>query len=83
MLRWLHSSRSRPVRLPLALLFILGSFFWYLPVLGLELLPIGLLLIAHDVPFLRWPAAKMVMWLLDIYEWLQRAWRRLRARREP
>ena len=43
-------------------LLIIGSFFWFLPVLGLEMLPIGLMLIALDVPFLRKPVARMIAW---------------------
>jgi hypothetical protein len=61
------------VRLPLALLCIAASFFWFLPVLGLEFLPIGLLLLAIDVPFLRKPVARFTLWL-------EEKWMRLRAR---
>jgi hypothetical protein len=34
-------------------LFLIGGCFWFLPILGLEMIPIGLMLIAIDVPFLR------------------------------
>ncbi len=40
------------------MLFILGSALWYLSVLGIEMLSIGLLLIAQDVPFLRRPVGR-------------------------
>ncbi len=80
-LRWLHSDRSRPVRIPLGILFILASFFWFMPVVGLEFFPIGLLLIAQDVPFLRRPAGEFTHWLLDQFERLRDAWRRRRQRR--
>jgi uncharacterized membrane protein len=63
LIRWLRDPKSRKIRIPLGILFILASFLWFLPVLGLELLPIGLLLIAQDVPFLRAPVAKMMLWL--------------------
>jgi hypothetical protein len=79
-LRWLRSDRSKPVRIPLGILFIAASFFWFLPVVGLEFFPVGLLLIAQDVPILRSPAGRMTMWLLDCYERLVRAWRRWRKR---
>ena len=62
-LHWLRDPRSRKFRIPLGILFILASFFWFLPVLGVEFLPIGLLLIAQDVPFLRRPVARMMLWL--------------------
>jgi len=80
LLRWLHSDRSRPVRIPLGILFIIASFFWFLPVVGLEFFPVGLLLIAQDVPFLRRPAGALTHWLLDLFERLRDAWRRRRAR---
>jgi hypothetical protein len=45
----------RPVRLPLAILFIAGGMLWFLPVLGIWMLPFGLLLLAVDLPLLRAP----------------------------
>ena len=75
-LRWLHSPRSRPVRIPLGILCIIASFFWFLPVVGLEFFPIGLLLLAHDVPLLRRPAGHLTLWLIDVFERLRRYWRR-------
>lgn len=41
------------LRLPLALVFILGGFLGFLPVLGFWMLPLGLILLAVDVPRLR------------------------------
>lgn len=81
LLRWLHSPRSRPVRIPLGILCLLAGFLWFLPVVGLEFFPIGLLLIAQDVPWLRRPVAAMTHWLLDRYERLRDAWKRWRSRR--
>jgi hypothetical protein len=75
LIRWLRNPRSRWKRLPLGILCILASFFWFLPVVGIEWFPVGLLLIAQDVPFLRRPAAKLLLWL-------ESKWRALRARRE-
>lgn len=81
MLRWLRSPDSRMVRIPLGILFILASSLWFLPVLGIELLPIGLLLIAQDVPFMRRPVGLLTLWLIRCYERALRAWHRWRARR--
>ena len=53
--RWLRHPASRLVRIPVGLLFILGGVFSILPGLGIWMLPLGLLLIAYDVPFLRKP----------------------------
>jgi hypothetical protein len=74
-IRWLRSPESRWKRVPLGILCIIASFFWFLPVVGIEFFPIGLLLIAQDVPFLRRPAAKLLLWLV-------RKWRALRARQK-
>lgn len=75
-LEWLRSPHARRVRLILGVLLICASFFWFLPFLGIELLPIGLLLIAIDVPFLRKPIARFVMWALDQWTALRAWWRR-------
>ncbi|MBU1176734.1 MAG: hypothetical protein KKH72_15125 [Alphaproteobacteria bacterium] len=49
------------VRIPLAILLVLGGIFSILPVLGLWMLPLGLLLLAVDVPFLRGPLAGAIV----------------------
>jgi hypothetical protein len=72
--RWLRSPASRWVRIPLGLLFIAGGLLWFLPVLGVELLPIGLLLIAQDVPFLKKPVGRGMLWLER--KWLSRKQRK-------
>jgi hypothetical protein len=55
----LRAPRLRWVRTIAGILLIIGSIFWFLPILGLEMLPIGLMLIAIDVPFLRRPVARL------------------------
>ncbi len=52
--------RLRLLRMPIACFFILGSFLAILPVFGLWMLPLGLLILAVDVPFLR-PAISNAM----------------------
>jgi hypothetical protein len=78
-IRWLRDPKSRWIRLPIGALFILASFFWFLPVLGIEFLPIGLLLVAQDVPFLRRHVGKMMLWLEDRWLSLRRRFRRWRS----
>lgn len=80
-IRWLRSPEARKVRLPLGILCIVASFFWFLPVIGIELLPIGLLLVAVDVPFLRRPVGLFILWLEDRWLALKRWWRRRRKRK--
>lgn len=79
-LRWLRSPRSRWVRIPVGILCIIAGFFWFLPVIGLEFFPIGLLLIAQDVPFLRKPVARWMLWLED--RWVALSRRRQAARQK-
>jgi hypothetical protein len=45
--------RLRLIRLPVAILLILGGIFSILPVLGIWMLPLGLMLLAVDVPLLQ------------------------------
>jgi hypothetical protein len=68
--RWLRSRAARWVRLPLGVLFILGSFLFILPVFGLWMLPVGLLLLAEDVPALHRPRG----WILDRVEYYRPHW---------
>lgn len=49
------------IRLPLAFLFILGGLFSFLPVLGIWMLPFGLLLLAVDLPLLRGPVSAFLI----------------------
>lgn len=43
------------VRIPLGILLIIGGILSFLPVLGIWMLPLGLLLLAIDVPALQTP----------------------------
>ena len=60
---WLRKPSSRYARIPLAFLLIVGGIFSFLPVLGLWMLPLGLLLFAQDVPVLQQPMARMLGWV--------------------
>jgi hypothetical protein len=44
---------SRPLRIGLGILLCLGGFLWFLPVLGLWMLPLGLLVLSIDIPVVR------------------------------
>lgn len=49
------------VRLPLGLIFIAGGFLAILPVFGLWMIPVGLLLLAIDLPLLRGPVSGLII----------------------
>jgi len=67
---WLRRPASQMVRIPLALLLMVGGVFAFLPVLGFWMLPLGMLLIAQDVPLLQRPLARTLGWAER--KWLQR-----------
>lgn len=50
-----------PIRFPLAILLTIGGLLWFLPVLGLWMLPAGLLLLAVDLPHLRGPISVAII----------------------
>ena len=78
-IRWLRDPQGRWVRLPLGLLIIVANLFGPLvPFLGIEFVPLGLLLVAQDVPPLRRPVANATLWLE--HKWA--AWRRRREARK-
>ena len=54
-LRWLRGSSSGWVRVPVGLLLIIFGVFGFLSVLGFWMVPLGVLLLAQDIPFLRRP----------------------------
>lgn len=72
-IRWLRKPSLVILRWIIALLLVLGSVFSFLPVLGIWMLPLGLLLIAEDVPLLREP-------LLRSFLWTEQKWRHLKAK---
>jgi hypothetical protein len=71
---WLVGPSAILVRLPLGLLFIAGGIFSFLPLLGIWMLPLGILLIAVDVPLVR-------RWVIRTWPKLEARWRLWRARR--
>ncbi|MGP9813763.1 hypothetical protein ACTZWT_19820 [Rhodopseudomonas sp. NSM] len=67
---WLRRPSSKYVRLPVGVLLIGGGVFSFLPVLGLWMLPLGLVLIAQDVPALEKPTARTLGWVER--KWVER-----------
>ena len=56
---------SRPgwamVRVPAGVMFVIGGLLAILPVFGLWMIPVGLLLLAVDVPWLRRPVSAAII----------------------
>jgi len=68
---WLTAPRARLWRIPAAALLIAGSTLFFLPGLGLWMLPLGLMLMAVDVAVMRAPVSSV--WIRT-RRWLRR-WR--------
>ncbi len=49
------------IRVPIAIFLILGSFLAVLPIFGLWMFPVGLLLLAIDIPRLQAPVAAAIV----------------------
>jgi hypothetical protein len=73
-LDWLRQPSSAMVRIPLGILFILLGFLGFLPILGFWMVPVGVLLLAQDIPFLQRPTR----WALTKLERRWTEWRRKR-----
>src|ERR671916_2381259 len=80
MMRWLRHRASRLVRIPVRLLLVLGGVFSILPGLGIWMLPLGLLLMASDVPFLRRSVGHLTIQGADRWAALRQWMRRRRGR---
>ncbi len=61
--RFLRQPRARLWRIPVAGLLIVGGLFGFLPILGFWMVPLGLLLLAIDLPPLRPPLARLLHWI--------------------
>jgi hypothetical protein len=61
--RFLREPSGRWLRIPFGLLLTLGGLLWFLPILGLWMLPVGLALLADDVPLLRSGRSRILDWI--------------------
>jgi hypothetical protein len=61
--RWLRRPSSRWARIPAGVLLMLGGCLAILPVLGLWMLPVGMVLLAEDVPALRRLTDRCLDWI--------------------
>lgn len=61
LLERIRRPEARLIRIPLGILLVLGGIFSFLPVLGLWMLPLGLLLLAIDLVFLQGPVNSAIV----------------------
>lgn len=67
------------MRIPLGLLFIVCAMFWFMPIIGIELLPVGLLLLSQDIPILRKPTARLIVFGVGLWRKLKMRFQRARS----
>lgn len=72
-LHWLRQPHLIWLRLPVSGLLLVGGVFSFLPVLGIWMLPLGLVLLAQDLPFLQGPLARLFAWTEAKWEGRKRA----------
>ena len=53
---------SRPVRVLIGILLILCGFLGFLPILGFWMVPMGLVVLSIDLPFVRRGRRKVEVW---------------------
>jgi hypothetical protein len=73
--RWLREPAARWVRIPIGILFLIGGFLAFLPLLGLWMFPVGLILLAEDLSPLRRLRTRML-------DWAERRWPHVFAHRD-
>ena len=66
-LHWLRQPSMLFARILVSLLLVVGGVFAFLPILGFWMLPLGLIIIAQDLPFLQMP-------LVRVFQWVERKW---------
>ena len=71
-MRFLRQPSCRWLRIPVGLLLTLGGVFFFLPILGIWMLPFGLALLAEDLPLLRSGRSRILDWIERRHpEWLE------------
>ncbi len=62
-MHWLLQPSSQWLRIPAGMLLVLGGFLSILPVLGLWMLPLGLILLSEDIAPLRRVTGRVLAWI--------------------
>nr|WP_283949546.1 hypothetical protein [Limobrevibacterium gyesilva] len=69
---WLLRPQARLIRIPAAVILVAFGVLGFLPVLGFWMIPLGGLLLAQDLPFLRRPMLRGLEVALDGWDALCR-----------
>ena len=67
LVRWLRRPGTGLIRIPLGIALVLCGFVGFLPILGFWMVPLGLLVLAIDVPLVRPP-------MIRLFDWVERKW---------
>ncbi|MBS1092836.1 hypothetical protein JK208_14750 [Gluconobacter sp. Dm-74] len=62
-LNWLREPSHKWVRIPAGVLFMLGGVLSILPVLGLWMLPVGVMLLSQDIALFRRLQGRVLRWV--------------------
>ena len=62
-MRKVRGPGAKPYRIPIGVALTVGGVFGFLPVVGFWMVPLGLAVMAQDVPVMRPPMARMVAWI--------------------
>ena len=54
---------AKPYRIPIGIALTVGGVFGFLPLIGFWMVPLGLAVLAQDVPVIRPPLARAVAWI--------------------
>jgi hypothetical protein len=57
-----HLPKSKPIRIGIGILLIVGGIVGFLPVLGFWMIPLGLLVLSIDLPIVRRWRRQLTVW---------------------
>ena len=57
-----HMPQSRPLRVTLGILLVLGGIVGFLPVLGFWMIPLGILILSYEFALVRRLRRRFVVW---------------------
>ncbi len=57
-----HLPKSKPIRIVIGILLVIGGLVGFLPVLGFWMIPLGLLVLSVDLPIVRRWRRQLTVW---------------------